>query len=617
MHATSDLPRSQPTPVARTLLVLWDAAEWNLIEPMLEAGELPNLEAIIAGGLLGWLPVPTPLDPAALATSLSTGLPPDVHGVLASPGSACHRRAPDLAERFAAAGRPSISVGWPGTRGAVATPHLFCVSDAFDADPPSRVNDPWPLPSGAVLPESLADEITEIRLHPAEFALSDLAPLIATIESLDVANEPRVSRVARHLAASFSRQSAATYLMENHPWGFAQVFFPGIEGISRDCLEFQPPRLPHVSEQDYLGYQRAVTETYRLHDQMLGKLIALAGPDATVLVCSTRGVESGESRPSPLPGEHIETAAFFRPAGWCVLRSPGLREDDLLHGLGLHDLAPTLLWLAGLARPPGLPGRPLLQAAMEPDDLVAPVEDLTLPPPPAPLRTLADDDDTERQLHLAIAHLHAGRPAEALPLLEHLCAKRPDRLGPVLHLIGCLRSLGRFADAMALLERQAARPDGGLRPRPGLRARFFPHYDFMRGLLHLDEGRPEQALACFRDALEARPQHAGLHLHLARALLDLGKTHEAEASLRSAVAIDPGEADAQLLLGQLLFQLGRFPEALQPAMEAAAKLPHRPETHLLLGVTLARLGRTADAAACLHHARRRSQVSSPPPCVIQ
>jgi tetratricopeptide (TPR) repeat protein len=589
---------------SRTLLVAWDAADWNVIEPMIEAGELPNLEALLAGGLLGRFAVPMPIDPAVLAASLCTGFPPDVHGILARPARAAQRRVPDLAERFAAAGRPAISVGWPGSHGEAPRANLLRVSDAFDAEPPGSAADPWPLPLGSVVPQAMAADIAEVRFHPAEFAPSDLQPLVTDIGTMDLTTEPRVSCLAIHLAASISRQSAVTFLMENHPWQYAEVFFSGLEGISRECIAYQPPHLPHVSEQDYLRYSRAVAEAYRLHDQMLGRLVALAGTDATILLVSSRGVECGDARPTPLVGEHVETAAFFRPRGFCLLRASGLREDDLLHGIDHSDLAPTLLWLAGLGLPPGLPGRPLLQAVHAAAAIASPVEDGGLAPPPDPLRTLADDKTGDRSFHLAIAHMNAGRMSDALPLLEWVSAQRPDRLGPALYRINCLRGLGRPVEALALLERLANLPDGGLRPRPGLRARFFPHYDLMRGLLFCDEGRPDLARAHFVAALEARPQHAGLHLHLARALLGLREWDAAEAALRQAITIDRGEGEAHRLLGKLLSRLQRFAEALQPAMEAAARLPQRPDVHLLLGYTLARLDRSSDAVFCLHNALR-------------
>jgi len=199
-------------PVSKTLLVAWDAADWLLLEPMLEAGKLPNLQSLVESGLLGGFAVAAPLDPAVLANSLSTGFAPEIHGILAHPASATERRVPDLAERFAAAGRLAISVGWPASHGTAPRANLLRVSDRFDEAPPASAGEVWRLPAGAVLPETQAADIAELRLHPGEFCPSDLAPLVSGIEAMDLAAEPRVSLIAQGLAASLSRQSAATYL---------------------------------------------------------------------------------------------------------------------------------------------------------------------------------------------------------------------------------------------------------------------------------------------------------------------------------------------------------------------------------------------------------------------
>jgi predicted AlkP superfamily phosphohydrolase/phosphomutase len=37
----------------RLLVVGWDAADWKIIDPLLAAGEMPNLERVIAGGVRG------------------------------------------------------------------------------------------------------------------------------------------------------------------------------------------------------------------------------------------------------------------------------------------------------------------------------------------------------------------------------------------------------------------------------------------------------------------------------------------------------------------------------------------------------------------------------------
>ena len=60
----------------------WDAAEWEIIEPLLEAGELPYLTHIIESGVMGRLAT---LDPSLIPltwTSVATGRIPPEHGVL-------------------------------------------------------------------------------------------------------------------------------------------------------------------------------------------------------------------------------------------------------------------------------------------------------------------------------------------------------------------------------------------------------------------------------------------------------------------------------------------------------------------------------------------------------
>ena len=49
MHTES----SPPAPRRRVLLVGWDAAEWRVLHPLLDAGLLPTLGGLVAGGAVG------------------------------------------------------------------------------------------------------------------------------------------------------------------------------------------------------------------------------------------------------------------------------------------------------------------------------------------------------------------------------------------------------------------------------------------------------------------------------------------------------------------------------------------------------------------------------------
>lgn len=89
-----------------------------------------------------------------------------------------------------------------------------------------------------------------------------------------------------HLAECFSIQAAATSVLENKEWDFLAVYFRAIDEISHHFMPFHPPRMEGVPRREFDIYRDVVTGAYRLHDLMLSRLVALAGPDVTVIVVS-------------------------------------------------------------------------------------------------------------------------------------------------------------------------------------------------------------------------------------------------------------------------------------------------------------------------------------------
>ena len=68
--------------VARRILLLgWDAADWKIIQPLLDAGRLPHLEQLINEGVSGNLATLKPILSPMLWTSIATGKLADQHGI--------------------------------------------------------------------------------------------------------------------------------------------------------------------------------------------------------------------------------------------------------------------------------------------------------------------------------------------------------------------------------------------------------------------------------------------------------------------------------------------------------------------------------------------------------
>jgi tetratricopeptide (TPR) repeat protein len=102
------------------------------------------------------------------------------------------------------------------------------------------------------------------------------------------------------------------------------------------------------------------------------------------------------------------------------------------------------------------------------------------------------------------------------------------------------------------------------------------------------QGRVNEAIACWRRALELNPNCAGAHNNLGNTFKDQGMLTEAMDCFRRALAIDPNLASAQLGLGRVYEQLGDLAEAESAFREALRlqpenALPHTPLAMLLGG----------------------------------
>jgi predicted AlkP superfamily phosphohydrolase/phosphomutase len=58
---------------SKVLLLGWDAADWKVISPLLDAGEMPNLERLVSTGVIGNLATLQPVLSPMLWTSIATG----------------------------------------------------------------------------------------------------------------------------------------------------------------------------------------------------------------------------------------------------------------------------------------------------------------------------------------------------------------------------------------------------------------------------------------------------------------------------------------------------------------------------------------------------------------
>lgn len=152
------------------------------------------------------------------------------------------------------------------------------------------------------------------------------------------------------------------------------------------------------------------------------------------------------------------------------------------------------------------------------------------------------------------------------------------------HLANSLRQQGRMEEAVS-------RYNEALRINP---AHVLALHNLGNALLAL--GRFSEAEASYRRVLEHNSGIPETHCNMGNALLAQGHPDEAVASYRHALQLNPHLAVAHSNLGDALRDLGRAGEAAASCRAALALDAHRAETHNSLGNALLDLGRLPDAA---------------------
>jgi predicted AlkP superfamily phosphohydrolase/phosphomutase/tetratricopeptide (TPR) repeat protein len=353
----------------RLLLVGWDAADWKVIHPLLDAGHMPNLARLIERGVMGNISTLQPILSPMLWTSIATGKRPYKHGVHGftevapetgdvRPISALSRTTKAVWNILHQQGKTCHVVGWwpshpaEPLRGAMVSNHFQTAAAGLDAA--------WPMAKGTVHPPELAHAFAELRIHPHEIEGDMLRSFVPQAPEIDQDTDQRLSMLAKVIAECASVHAAATHILATQPdWDFAGVYYDAIDHFCHGFMRYHPPRLEWVTERDFELYSRVVQGAYVFHDTMLGVLLGLAGDDATVILLSDHGFHPDHLRPKTLPNEPAGPAAEHRPLGIFVAAGPGIRQDALLPGASLLDITPTVLSLFDLPVGRDMDGQPL------------------------------------------------------------------------------------------------------------------------------------------------------------------------------------------------------------------------------------------------------------------
>ncbi len=610
--------------LARKLLLIgWDAADWQMMHPLIDAGRMPHLQRLVERGVIGNLATLQPVLSPILWTSIATGKRAYQHGVTGfveptpdgtalRPTASSTRQCKALWNILAQAGKRCQALGWYASHPAEDI-NGVCVSQLFHVAPPGSTPDDWPPQPRAVFPPELAADLAELRFHPAEVNAQMLLQFIPAAAQLDQ-RDPEVRRLlsslALRLAECISLHALTTGLMEEQPWDFCTAYYDTIDRVGHDFMVFHPPRMLDVRHDLYEPLKGVINAVYEFHDQMLGRLVELAGPEAHVMIVSDHGFHSGASRPTG-PGD---PARWHRNFGTFLLAGPGIRQDATVHGATLLDIMPTVLTLFGLPVGRDMEGKVLVSAFDNPPAIerIESWEAVSDPVYEARERDAPSDDpeaaaaaaasmqqlvelgyieapgeDVERDIvraraaqkfNLACTCMDGKHPERALKLALELAAQFPQDAafqvfaGQAAISAADAPALARVCEALARL--QPAHPQ-------------LPMFRAFQGWL---AGDVLSALQHFEQAAREGGDNAWLQCRIGRAYLRMRIWPRAEQAFRKALTLEPDNAEAHYGLSVALPRQGRVEEGVESGLKAIALAHDFPLAHFQLGAMLARLG---------------------------
>jgi hypothetical protein len=393
----------------RVFVFGFDGATWDVLDPMIAAGRLPNLAALAARGRTFDLETFQPTFSPVIWTSVATGQDRFHHGIhdvvqVALPGGvrlprsilrtafltkttgvlfralAARKmltlipyRSTDIrsASVFRAASEAGLSaslVEWYVTWPAPALSGVT-VSDRFHLQGPDA-----PDLTRVVAPEAIAEPLRGHVVAPGDVPVSD----VLALANLDGLTQPErdawadrharlVDELRRNLARDrTTRNVGVDLLARDRDWRLFGLYFRAVDLSHHLTWKYHRAARggPEQSGGDAAALADVVSRYHELMDGIVGEILDRLPDDANIVLLSDHGFED--------TWDHVRG-----PEGVAILAGPAFAASPERGRLSVYDVAPTVAALLGIP-----PARDLAREARL--DLLAPGVD---PPRPAPVPT--------------------------------------------------------------------------------------------------------------------------------------------------------------------------------------------------------------------------------------
>jgi len=605
----------------KLLLIGWDAADWKIVAPLLAKGLMPSLKKLIDKGVYGNMSTMNPPYSPMLWSSVATGKTPDKHGVLGfievapnkkglRPVTANSRKSRAIWNILHNQGFKSNIVGWWPSFPAEPINGVV-VSDRFQKVPADPTK-PSPLSKGAIHPESFVEELRDLRMFPFEVTKEHILPFIPNAAKIDQGDKKSgLKEFSKILSQNVSIQNASTYLLRKTEWDFMAVYFDLIDHFCHAFMKYHPPKLPRISQEQYDIYKGCVVGAYRFQDMMLGRLLDLIDENTTVMIMSDHGFESENKRILKMPKVAAAPALDHRQFGMFVASGPNIKKNEKIFGLGLIDIAPTVLHYYGLPVGKDMDGKVILDIFenIEPPKYIESWEDVMgdfgelqkeqvediysneetmeqlielgyIERPDEKIETAIHKTKCDLKHNLARVYLGKKDFEKAKDILQELIEEKdPIDVAPYyIDLINVTIGLKNYEEAEKYLTEFNS-----------VKTEVKYNTYFIQAEILMGRGNYLKALKILEEARDKKP-NAEVHYRIGNLKFILQDFIEARNAIGCAIDMEQDKAKYHKAMAETLYELGEYEECAEYAFTSIELVKYFPAAHFILGRALEKMG---------------------------
>lgn len=378
MAGLASCTRSQPAAPLPSQVVLLglDAGTWDLLDPWIAEGRLPNLARLRDNGAHAVLRSIEPSSSPVIWTSIATGKTPQQHGITwfvrfpdgpgkPAPVNRNMRKARAFWNILTDAAVDMAIVGWFVTWPAEAVSGRL-VSDVAHWGAISQES----FPEGFLYTLPPVGEAEAVATLP-RFMDVPYDPAVAARRGNDPAEREQFLIYDRFIRAYrrdlFYVRAAREILADGPPPELLAVYLRGTDDVQHGFWKYMDPApFGDVPEEKVRALGRVIAEYWTWIDEQVGLMLAAYERPPLVIVVSDHGAGPAVGDFAIESSNYLHLSGAHRDNGILIVSGPGTARGQIAEA-SIYDVAPTLLHALGHPVAEDMAGRVLTEAFAAPE----------------------------------------------------------------------------------------------------------------------------------------------------------------------------------------------------------------------------------------------------------